>query len=179
MNGGRGGAPYAAVVRFEHDQSILAPLDDVIATQLDESYQRSLTSLPPLKERELIEHEPRADGGLYRVTRCVLAINISGMARNFIGDEDPAWREEAIWNPDTHTWTWKAIPEVAKDLLSAQGTIAFAADGHHTVRRVAGDVRVKVPLYGGKVEGWIVEGLKHTYDEEARRLLEWLERENV
>jgi hypothetical protein len=34
-----------------------------------------------------------------------------------------------------------------------------------------------VPLYGGKVEGWIVDGLRAAYDEEADRLAEWLERE--
>ena len=36
-------------------------------------------------------------------------------------------------------------------------------------------VKVKVPLYGGKVEGWIVDGLEHAYAEEAERLQAWLD----
>jgi Protein of unknown function (DUF2505) len=49
------------------------------------------------------------------------------------------------------------------------------ADGEKTVRRVTGTVKVRVPLYGGKVEGWIVDGLERAYEEEAERLAEWLE----
>ena len=37
-----------------------------------------------------------------------------------------------------------------------------------------GMVKVSVPLYGGKVEGWIVEGIEQAYDEEAERLERWL-----
>jgi hypothetical protein len=170
---------YAAGVRFELEQQIPAPYDEVVATLLDESYQRSLTDLPPLKDRELIEQRSLDDGKVIRVTRCVLAIDSGGAIKRFIGDGDPAWIEEATWHPDVSEWVWRIIPEVAKELLSADGTIVLHENGDHTLRRVAGDVKVRVPLYGGKVEGWIVEGLEHTYEEEARRLLEWLERENA
>ena len=44
-------------------------------------------------------------------------------------------------------------------------------------RTVTGEVKVRVPLYGGKVEGWIVNGVSRAYDEEAQRLAAWLERE--
>jgi hypothetical protein len=29
-------------------------------------------------------------------------------------------------------------------------------------------------VYGGRVEGWIVEGIERAYDEEATRLAEWI-----
>lgn len=170
---------YAARVRFEIEQRIPASYDVVVSTLLDESYQRSLTDLPPLKDRELIAQTRQDDGRVLRVTRCVLAIHLSGTVKRFIGEEDPAWVEEAVWDPEASQWTWKVIPEVAKDLLSADGTIVLSEHGDDTLRRVTGDVKVRVPLYGGKVEGWIVEGLEHTYEEESRRLAEWLERENV
>jgi len=164
-------------VRFELEQRIPAPYEDVVATLLDESYQRSLTDLPPLKDRELIDQRPHGDGKVLRVTRCVLAIHLSGTVKRFIGEEDPAWVEEATWDPHASQWAWVVIPEVAKELLSANGVIGLSRDGDRTLRHVAGEVKVRVPLYGGKVEGWIVEGLEHTYEEEAGRLLEWIERE--
>jgi hypothetical protein len=166
-------------VRFELEQRIPAPYDQVVATTLDESYQRSLTDLPPLRDRELIEQTHQDDGKVLRVTRCVLAIHLSGTVKRFIGEEDPAWIEEATWHPDESEWTWRVIPEVAKELLSATGSITLAEHGDGTIRHVTGEVKVRVPLYGGKVEGWIVEGLEHTYEEESRRMVEWLERENA
>jgi hypothetical protein len=35
---------------------------------------------------------------------------------------------------------------------------------------VVGDVKVRVPVVGGRVEERIVEGLEHAYDEEAKAL---------
>jgi hypothetical protein len=170
---------YAADVRFELEQRIPAPYDAVVSTSLDESYQRSLTNLPPLRNREVIEQREIENGGILRVTRCVLALDAGSAVKRFIGDEDPAWVEEAIWHPEESQWTWNVIPEVAKELLSAAGTITLAEGDDETHRRVIGDVKVRVPLYGGKVEGWIVDGLERTYQEESRRLVAWLERENA
>jgi hypothetical protein len=45
---------------------------------------------------------------------------------------------------------------------------------HGTIRVVLGTVKVRVPLYGGRVEGWIIDGLERAYDEEAQRLADWL-----
>ena len=64
----------------------------------------------------------------------------------------------------------KPDARIARLAVHAAGTISLEEDGPGTVRTVAGGVKVKVPLYGGKVEGWIVAGLRSAYDEEARRL---------
>ena len=47
-------------------------------------------------------------------------------------------------------------------------------DRDQTLRLVTGTVKVKVPLYGGRVEGVIVQGLEQAYAEEATRLAKWL-----
>jgi hypothetical protein len=166
-------------VRFELEQTIPASYDDVVTATLDERYQRSLTDLPPLEHRELIEQFEDGDGRTVRITRCTLAISSGGAVSKFIGDSDPAWKEEATWHPEDSHWEWHILPEVAKELLSAKGRIVLEERGDETVRTITGEVKVRVPLYGGRVEGWIVEGLEHAYGEEADRLVEWLERENA
>jgi len=142
---------------------------------LDEHYQRSLKTLGKLR-RELLDQGARADGEVIRRTRCVLDIEISGVAKKFIGEGDPAWVERATWNEETMEWTFTIDPEIARELLEADGTIRLSDDGGGTLRTVEGQVKVKVPFYGGKVEGWIVNGLTDAYDEEAERLRAWLER---
>jgi hypothetical protein len=99
-----------------------------------------------------------------------------GAAKRFIGDGDPAWIEEATWDPDSHKWEWKIIPEVAKDLLTASGYIEIDGSEEESVRIVSGNVKVKVPLYGGKVEAIIVRGLESAYSQEAELLSDWLSR---
>jgi CYTH domain-containing protein len=84
--------------------------------------------------------------------------------------------EEALWEPDAMRWDWVIVPEVARDLLSAQGAIDVEASGNGSKRRVHGHVSAKVPLFGARVEGVIVAGLERAYDEEGRRLLAWLGR---
>ena len=161
---------------FEISHSFSHNAAAVAAAILDEGYQRSLADVESLKERELLTQEERADGTVVRRTRCVLDINITGAARGFIGEGDPAWVEEATWFPDRSAWKWVIRPEIAQHLLEANGDILISGNGDKATRVVEGHVKVKVPIYGGRVEGWIVDGLEHAYKEEAERLQAWLDR---
>ena len=160
---------------FELEHLFAVDVSTLSATVLDEDFQASLHDIGALERRELLSQEGRAGGVVIRRVRCVLGIDISGAARRFIGDGDPAWVEEAIWDPATSVWTWKIHPEVASHLLHAEGVIELEGRGEHSARRVAGRVKVSVPFYGGKVEGFIVQGIERAYDEEAARLASWLD----
>ncbi len=160
---------------FEIEHAVTGKPAHVAEVLLDSEYQASLGDhLGPLSHREVLEQTEMDDGRVVRHIRCVLDIDIDGPAKRFIGNGDPAWVEEAIWYPDKHVWEWKILPEVAKELLSANGTIELHAKGAKTLRVVTGQVKVRVPLYGGKVEGWIVDGLEKAYADEADHLEAWL-----
>ncbi len=164
---------------FEITHRIAAPPDAVAAALLDEDYQRSLHDIGALHERELLSQEQLDSGEVRRRIRCVLDIELNSTVRRFIGEGDPAWIEESVWHPDDLRWVWDIHPEIGGELLSAKGTIDIEGSGDKTDRHVRGRVQVRVPLYGGKVEGWIVEGLERAYEQEADRLAEWLEREKA
>lgn len=160
-------------MNFEITHSFDAHPDEVAGAMLDEDYQRSLKTLGKLR-RELLDQKAQANGDVMRRTRCVLDIEISGVAKNLMGEGDPAWVEEATWNEEAKLWRFTIDPEIAKELLEAKGTIQLSGNENGALRTVEGQVKVKVPFYGGKVEGWIVDGLKDAYDEEAERLRAWL-----
>ncbi|MGH2751483.1 MAG: DUF2505 domain-containing protein [Actinomycetota bacterium] len=147
---------------------------EIATTMLDEDYQRSLSNIGHLR-RELLEQKTAENGRVSRRVRCVLDLKVSGAARRFIGDADPAWIEMATWNEEALRWSFTIDPEIAKELLEAKGTIGITGDVAGSVRTIQGNVKVRVPFYGGKVEGWIVEGLSDAYDEEADRLRAWIE----
>jgi Protein of unknown function (DUF2505) len=161
-------------MEFKISHSFETDVETLSSVLLDEEYQRSLDDIGSLKERHLMSQREEADGRLHRRVRCVLDINVSGVAKSLLGNTDPAWIEEAIWHPEKSRWDWVIHPEVAKELLDAKGTIGIRDPGDGTQRTVAGTVKVKVPVYGGKVEGWIVDGIERAYDEEATRLAAWL-----
>jgi hypothetical protein len=161
-------------VDFEITHSFDASSDEVAEAMLDENYQHSLADVGQLKERKLIEQKTDGGGRMVRRVRCVLDIDLSGTAKRFMGDGDPAWVERATWHQDKMRWDFVIEPEVAGELLDAKGTIGMKPHGDGTVRTVSGRVKVRVPFYGGKVEAWIVKGLTDAYDEEAERLEAWL-----
>ena len=161
-------------MRFQVTHSFPFEPEQVADAILDLDYQHSLKDLESLRSRELLSQEERPDRTVVRRTRCVLDLHVSGMAKSFMGDGDPAWIEEATWDPGTRRWRWVVIPEVAKEMLDANGTIELTPRGDTTDRTIEGEVKVKVPIYGSKVERWIVDGIEHAYAEEAERLEAWL-----
>ena len=158
---------------FAFDHHFDASIGEVAGALLDQDYQRSLDGIGPLKKRELLDQVERAGGRVVRRTRCVLGTDL-GAAKRFLGNAEPAWVEEATWDPSELQWHWVIRPEVAADLLSSSGSIELTDNGAVTLRRVRGAVKVKVPLYGGRVEAIIVKNLEQAYADEAARLAKWL-----
>ena len=159
---------------FAFDHRFDADVATVASVLLDEDYQRSLDGIEPLERREVLDQVEQPGGRVVRRTRCVLGSDL-GAAKRFLGSAEPAWVEEATWDPKKLRWDWVILPEVASDLLSARGAVELDEDRGRTVRRVNGDVKVRVPLYGARVEGIIVQGLERAYAEEADRLAAWLD----
>ena len=164
-------------MRFDLSHAFDAPPDRVAEVLHDQTCQDTLSDIGDLHDRTVLERTQQPDGTILRNVRCVLALNVSGMARSMLGDSDPAWIQEERWDPTLQHCGWTIHPEVGGDLLAASGTIDLAGVESQTTRTVRGEVKVRVPLYGGKVEGWIVDGVTRAYSEEAERISAWLERE--
>jgi Protein of unknown function (DUF2505) len=161
-------------VDFRIQHSFAFDPDSVAKAMLDESYQSSLDGIGPLSERTVLDQQHLPNGEVRRRVRCVLDIDVSGPAKRFIGDSDPAWIEHATWAPEKRAWEWTIEPLAAGEMLKAAGRIEVEAGPGGTLRTVLGTVKVAVPIFGGRVEGWIVDGLERAYDEEAERLRRWL-----
>ena len=159
---------------FSLEHSFDAPVSSLADALLDRGFQDSLGPVGKLSERRVLSQEKTPAGGVIRKVRCVLGVDVSGPARKLMGDGDPAWVEEATWDPTGFRWDWVIHPEIASHLLTSSGTIDLTGDDSRSTRRVAGKIKVHVPLYGGRVEGWIREGIEAAYEEEAARLADWL-----
>lgn len=160
-------------MRFTLTDHFDAPLDAVESASLDPAFQDRLTGLPNVAERTVVRDEPGPDGTRERVIRYRFGGDLPGPVKAVVGSA-VSWDEVGRYDPGSHTWTFHIEPHVAKDKLECRGSYRFAADGEGSVREVEVDLRVRVPLVGGRVERAIRDGLVDTLEAEARLLRDYV-----
>ena len=98
------------------------------------------------------------------------ARGIPSFAKRFVGDE--------IHIVQTETWRDDSSGDLSIDLPGKpgqfRGRIALAQDGAGTVETVSGDVKVKVPLVGGRLEELVGQLLQTALRTEERVGRVWL-----
>jgi hypothetical protein len=100
------------------------------------------------------------------------AEGIPSFARKFVG-ESIHIRQHEEWHSATDASLDVSVPGKPGHL---KGTITLRPDGDGTVETVAGEIRVHIPIVGGKLEGLIAELLEHALDTEQRIGIDWLAR---
>jgi hypothetical protein len=145
-----------------------APAAAVYAMITDPAYQdqRAQAGNPTRAEASVSN---TADGATISVFR-QLAIDPPGFVKNFVGN--------SIGIQETQTWTSPTtanlLVEILKQPGQVRGTLRLRESGTSTEVVVDAEIAVKVPLVGGKVEGYVADILDRllTKDEEIGRT--WL-----
>jgi len=98
------------------------------------------------------------------------ADGIPSFAKKFVGDSIHI-RQHEEWSSATDAKLEVSIPGKPGHL---KGTITLRPDGDGTVETVSGEIRVHIPIVGGKIEGLISELLEHALRAEQRVGTAWL-----
>lgn len=160
-------------LRIEH--LIQAPVDQTVSDSMGEAFDARLTELPNVAERTVTTFDRRPDGSIHRIVRYRFAGSLPAPVLRVIGGSTVSWDEEGTFDPERNEWRYEIHPHVMKGRFSCTGRYAFVADGDSTTKRVvAADIRVRVPLVGGRVEKVIADGMKDTFEAEARLLNEYV-----
>ncbi|MFT4702879.1 MAG: hypothetical protein ACI81R_000567 [Bradymonadia bacterium] len=110
--------------------------------------------------------EERRDGAVsYRRRECTLASDLPALAKKVMGGSALAWHEEATLDRDRNRLEWEVIlPGAIGDRVKVKGSTRIRfADGVCT-RSISGDISVRVPLIGGRVESLIAKSVGESYD---------------
>ena len=153
-------------VRFGFEQRWDATPDDVLEVYVDPDFWTSMEGLTSTSPPAVQGVERSGDVAVVRL-RYQLSVTLPSQAARFIDPDDVAWVEETTWDMVARTATVRFLPEQAAGLLRASAEVQLLADGSDTTREVRGDLRVRIPLVGGKVEHAIVDGIGTALDEEA------------
>jgi hypothetical protein len=156
----------ATQVKFGFEQRWTAAVDDVIEVYLDETFWTSLADLSTTSPPEVLGIDRTGDRAVVRL-HWVLSVDLPKEAARFIDPDDVAWIEETRWDLAARTAQVSFQPDQAAGLLRASAEAALRPQGDDAVRTISGELKVRIPLLGHKVEPVIVEGVGDHLEEEA------------
>lgn len=156
----------ATQVKFEFEQRWTAEVDEVVDLYLDESFWTSLVDLRRTSPPTVLDIRRNGDHAVVRL-HWVLTVELPREAARFIDPDDVAWVEESDWDLRSGVTEVSFHPDQAAGLLRASARAHLEADGPEAVRSIEGDLSVRIPLLGRKVEPAIIDGVVEHLGEEA------------
>ena len=162
-------------MHFEATHEFPAPAGDVVAVFCDPEFHTHL-DLPDLSRPEVVADT--VDGAT-RVLRLRYAYvgQLDGIAKKIVGDRPLTWVQELRMDPATFAGTLSYAVDGDAGRLQGDAQVAVTAiAAERSRRRINGELRVRIPVVGGRAERAIVPGLTRRIDVEAAALAEVLAR---
>lgn len=167
----------ATGVHFRFEQRWDAPPADVVEVYLDEGFWTGLEGLDKTAPPTVLDIQRSGDRATVRL-HWVLSVDLPAEAARFIDPDDVAWVETTDWDLRTRVAQVSFHPDQAAGLLRASAVAELAtpdASPRRTLRTVHGDLKVRIPLLGRKIEPVIVDGVGEHLAEEAAAVARRLE----
>ena len=143
-----------------------APVDVVVAAFADPAFYEELAGLPKVGAPEVLDH--RVDGNRAHLeVRMHFTGDLSAAVKAVIDPHKLSWVEVSEHDLDTGVVDFVLRPDHYADRFSCKGRYTLAADGDATVRRLTGELKVRVLLVRDQVERAIVSGLREHLEREA------------
>lgn len=119
--------------------------------------------------------EDRTEGGRrFRRVRVQPEQTFPAPVAKVIGQDRFNYVMEERHDPANTRMDWVVVPDAMADKVSVKGTWALQPGGETCERIVRIEVRVHVPLIGGKIEQQIGAELKAGYEQAAAFAQQWL-----
>ena len=156
-------------MRLSASHIFSAPAAAVCVGMADADFYASL-DLPDLERPELLvrsEHGARVDIHL----RFTYTGRLDPVARRIVGRDRVTWVQRLVVDAAARSCALLVEPEIGVVPVSCTGTFTMHdADGDQCLRTLAGDLRVKVPVIGGRAERSLAPGITRRLDREAAAL---------
>jgi Protein of unknown function (DUF2505) len=160
-------------LKFRIEQRIPAPLADVEAALLDRDFIAATADLPKLGAPELLEQR-RDDGRVHQRIRYRFTAQLSSAVTRVVDPAKLTWVDDATYDLTAHTGRHRILPDNYAARLEASYDVVLEAMGDSTHRLATGELKVHVPLVGGRVERAIVDGLEEHANAEGELLGRWI-----
>jgi hypothetical protein len=156
-------------MRFSHTLRYDAAPAEVHAMLAEPAFREKVCVAMDASRRD-VTVRPGGSGMTVEIAQTQPARGIPSFAKKFVGDQIEIVQRES--------WTGDTSGDLTIDLPGKPGRfvgrITLEPDGAGTVETVSGDVAVKVPLVGGRLEGLVGDLLKAALRAEERVGRGWL-----
>jgi hypothetical protein len=152
--------------RFEHRASFAAPVDTVYSTLVDEAFLTARLRDIGGKGAALLSHETSENGAVFRLRQGVDAKHLPGAVRSMLSGDLVVEREER-WQG--HEFTGRATINGVPAEIKSQGRLTGS-----TELVTNAEVKVSIPLIGGKIEKVVAEQVTKLLAAEAEYAEKWL-----
>lgn len=160
-------------MRFHIEQHFSHPVGSVEAALLQPELLELLAGSPRLGRPELLDE--RSEGPmLHRRVRFRFTGDLSPAVTSVVDPARLTWVEESTFDRQAHRGRHHIVPDHYGGRLRCDYTTELAPDGEGTLRVAEGEVVVRFPLVGSRVERAIVGGLTEHAGREQELVERWL-----
>jgi Protein of unknown function (DUF2505) len=156
-------------MKFSHDMSYDATPEQVAEMLADRDFREQVCEAMD-STRWDVSVDGAGEGMEVVVDQTQKAAGIPSFAKKFVGDKIQIIQRES-WSSETAATLEIEIPGKPGHL---KGGIRLAVDGKGTVETVSGDLKVKVPVVGGKLEDLVASLLRSALRTEEKVGRAWL-----
>lgn len=150
----------------------------VIVAYTDPALYATFEGLTKIGTPEVVDRS--GEGPAVSLTlRMRFIAELNAAARRVIDPAKLSWLQHEAYDLDALSARVVFEPENYADRFSSSGGYQFSADPADpsaTIRTISGDLRVRMLLVGGQVEGAVVSGLREHFAEEQPLVQRWLDR---
>lgn len=159
-------------MNFEIVQDLAGSVDAVDAALVDPAFLVRMAELPKLGAAEVLEQRRDATT-VHQDVRFLFQAELSRAVTRVVDPALMTWVERSVCDLAMHTTTCEIRPDHYSGLLSGRYRATVIASGPGSRRTITGEVKVKMPFVGGKVEGAIVGGLRENAAAQVTFLNDW------
>lgn len=156
-------------MKFRKELSYDAPPADVFAMLADPAFRERVCAAQDVVSAD-VTLTPSGSGFTLVMDQVQKTAGLPAVAKKFAGDTTQAVVKES-WSDQVRGSVEIITPGKP---TNAAGTVTLSATAAGTTETVELDVKVKVPLIGGKLEQLMVDNIEHGYAVEHSVGVEWL-----
>ena len=158
-----------SAMKFNHEIRYSAAADDVYAMLGEQAFREQVCEATGTLQHT-VQITPSEGGMNVLIDQTLPADGIPAFATKIVGDKIQVVQKET-WTSPTRAALEVTIPGKPGHL---RGTITLAENGGTTVETVSGDIKVSIPLVGGKLEALIGDLLASALRTEGKVGTNWL-----
>jgi hypothetical protein len=158
----------------DYRSTLAFPAEKVFAAMTDEEYLKARLREIGGPGSQLLDHEASPESARYELKQGLAAEDLPPIVGKVMNGDLAIVRTETLNRTAPGSYSGDVDVAIPGAPASASGTMTLADDGAGSLFEVHADVKVNVPLFGGKIEEIVAEQVRKLLEAETAFTIHWL-----